>query len=286
MNNLVKLITLGSAMSATLLSANTVLLKDVTDFSLDGPWFTGTNQFGPSGWTGFATLEAPDRVTINGDGTFTFSSWDDDESERLENFLFQEFGAGPAILPDENMHNTLFSTGDIIVFKGEASATRVGADTSDMTVRAFIKFLGFIDNNSHQTKFQETFNITSDNEAFELMATFPDLEEDDSYQLVQIGFEISTNFDGSNMDSGTIIFSNLEGYIEGEGNGGTEPGDETWAGIEVDGQGNVDTGDFLGLVHVTDASWVYLFSMSRWAYIPDPGADAAGAWSFMLNTGN
>jgi hypothetical protein len=253
------------------------------DFTEDGNWIAGSNRFLPiTNWVGFETLSVPQRVAIAGDN-ITFSSWDDGTSDRIESFLFQEFGAGPA---GSGTPNTLFEAGDVIVFTGEASGTRSGNGTDAMLVRAFIKTLGYNELGwEFQTKLEQTqfFNIGENAEAFELRVTFPDLSVDDSFQVLQVGFEVRTDFIGGAMQEGTVTFSNLNAYIEGEG--GTEP-DVTWAGIVVDAEGNVDTGDFLGLVHATNAPWVYLFSMSRWAYIPDPGADSAGAWSFMLNTGN
>lgn len=260
MNNLVKLITLGGALSASLLNANNVILQDTTNFSAGTAWLAGANLFVGGEWSAFATLEAPDRVVSNGDGSFTFNSYDDGVSDGIEAFLYQEFNAGIA---ESEWPNQIFATGDVIVFKGEASATRSGADTSDMIVRAFIKVLGY---NELQWEFQTKaeysafHNIGAANEAFELSVVFPDIAVDTSLQVLQLGFEITTQFDGNDMDSGTITFSNLEGYIVGDGNGGGTG--ETWAGIEIDANGNVDTGDFLGLVHVTHAPWVYLFGMS------------------------
>lgn len=284
MKSITHILTLAGALCAAAVAhANTPLLVDPMDFTEDGNWIAGSNRFLPiTNWVGFETLPVPERVAIAGDN-ITFSSWDDGSSDRIESFLFQEFGAGPA---GSGTPNTLFEAGDVIVFTGEASGTRSGNGTDAMLVRAFIKTLGYNELGwEFQTKPEQThfFNIVENTEAFELRVTFPDLSVDDSFQVLQVGFEVRTDFIEGAMQEGTITFSNLNAYIEGEG--GTEP-DVTWAGIVVDAEGNVDTGDFLGLVHATNAPWVYLFSMSRWAYIPDPGADSAGAWSFMLNTGN
>ncbi len=280
MNNKIRTLTLAGIIGAAAAAhANTPLLVNPDDFSADGKWIAGANQFQPATeWIGFATLEVPDRVTVEGDAA-TFHSWDDETSDKIESFLFQEFGAGPVGSPTANQ---LFEAGDVITFRGEASATRTGNNPSNMVVRAFVKMLGF---NELGWEFQvkpnhtQFHNIGPDNEAFELSVTFPDLAEDDSFQVLQVGFEITTEFDGSAMDSGTITFRNIEAFIEGEGNG--EP-EEFYAGLPVDESGNVDTGEFLGVLHVAHEPWVYVFDLARWVYMPDPGEEFSGAWAFLM----
>ncbi|MCC5804802.1 MAG: hypothetical protein JJU00_00615 [Opitutales bacterium] len=279
MKKRIHMLTLAGVLCAAFAQANTPLLVDPNDFSVDGDWIAGANQFQPvTEWVGFATLDVPDRVSIDGDAV-TFMSWDDETSDKIESFLFQEFGAGPVGSPTAN---ELFEAGDVIVFRGEASATRTGADTSNMIVRAFVKMLGFNELGwEFQTKPDHTqfHNIGPVNEPFELSVTFPDLSVDDSFQVLQVGFEITTEFDGSDMDSGTITFRNIEAFIEGEANG--EP-DVFYAGMLVDANGNVDTGDFLGVLHVAHAPWVYVFDLARWVYMPDPGEEFSGAWAFLM----
>jgi hypothetical protein len=274
--------TLALAVSSTAF-ANTQILSN-TDFS-DGftGWIAGSNKFVGGVWQEF--VQAPDayafedRVVPSGQG-FIFKSWDDEVSDSLENYLFQEFGAGPAGSPTAA---TLFQTGDVIVFKGSASATRVGTDTSDMVVRAFIKLLGY-------NEFGWEFQLKEENSAFhpvgsalepfELSVTFPDLVEDDSFQVIQLGFEISVAFDSANpgnaMDSGEIYFENIQGYIVGEEE------EVTWAGYVLDENGNADTGAWMGMVNATHAPWIYSYLLGAYVYIPEDGVSAAGGWAFTL----
>jgi hypothetical protein len=265
--------------SAALAFSNTPLLVDTTNFTSSSKWIGGSNKFGGGGATwlefvgtlsGAYTLES--RVATSGSG-FIFSSWDDGTSDKLENFLFQEWGAGPAGSPTPSQ----FTTGDVIVFKGSARATRVGANTSDMIVRAFIKMLGYNELGwAFQTKPAKTVfhNIGSALEPFELSITFPDLIVDDSFQVLQIGFEITNSYDAAanSMDSGTIYFENLQGYIEGTT---VEP--TLWNGYEVTDTGHVDTGAFMGVLFVTEAPWVYVHDLNKWVYLPAQDV-AAGAW--------
>ena len=265
-------------LASSIVSANTTLLTNTEFDGFDG-WIAGSNKFLAGNWQAF--VSAPDaypfedRVKPTGDG-FTFYSWDDGTSDTLENYLFQEFFAGPA----GSSTPSIFSTGDVIVFKGTASATRTGANTDDMVVRAFIKVLGY---NELGWAFQikqaySAFQpIGANLEAFELSITFPDLAVDDSLQVVQLGFEITNSFDGTAMDSGTIYFENLEGYVAGDGSG------TTWAGYSVDENGWADTGSWMGWVNVTNAPWIIVVNLGGYAYVPEASVTSSGGWCYIIN---
>jgi hypothetical protein len=257
-------------------TANTPLLVN-TNFDGYTGWIAGANKFAPvDTWREF--VSAPEafpweeRVAPSGAG-FVYSSWDDGASDKLENYLFQEFRAGPT--------DSIFETGDEIVFRGSASATRTGADTSDMVVRAFIKVLGYNELGwENQTKEQySAFHIIGETlEPFDMMITFPDLAVDDSLQVVQLGFEITTLFDSSSnsMDAGTIYFENLEGYVVGE-----EEPVVMWAGFVVDASGIANTGDWLGMVYTEHAPWIYVYDMGKYMFMPTEAIATSGAWSFV-----
>jgi hypothetical protein len=282
MNKTRTLLTAIAFAAGSIASANTPLLTNTSFAGYEG-WIFGANRFQPvTTWLSF--VQAPsafayaERVQASGAG-FTFTSWDDGIADRIETYIFQEFKAGPdtgAFGP------SVFATGDVIVFKGSASATRTGANTSDMTVRAFIKVLGYNEFGwSHQTKMQYSafHDIGSALEPFELRVTFPDLAVDDSLQVLQVGFEISTQYDGTAMDAGTIYFENIEGYIEGEPNGG----DVYWNGYLVQDESYVDTGDFMGILHIASDPWIYIYAIARWAYLPDVQDIGTGLWLHVQN---
>lgn len=270
---------MGAMMMSTAVQANTPLLEN-TDFVGTDPWIAGSNLFGGGGtvWKSFATLEAEDRITRSGNSV-TFTSYDDGESDKIESYLFQEYGAGPAT----GTTPTIFETGDVIVFKGTARATRTGANTSDMVVRAFIKTLGYNDLGwEFQTKeqYSDFHPIGATDESFELSITYPNLAEDDSLQVIQLGFEITTSYDAGPkaMDSGTITFSNLEGYVVGD----VDPGPTTWLGYTVDETGYVDTGAWMGMLWTGAAPWIWSPSLGKWVYIPANVATAGGEWTYFL----
>lgn len=274
-----QLITLGVLAVAPFTFGNTTLLVN-TDFAImsgEGlAWNAGSNLFSTTGWLEYTTslYSVDDKVNPSGSG-FVFSSHDDGSSDKLENFLFQEFKAGPA--------DTVFSTGDVIVFKGSARATRTGTDTSDMIVRAFVKTLGYNSlgwSNQVKTEYSSFYNITDTLESFELSITYPDLAVDDSLQLIQLGFEITNSWDGAAMDAGTIYFENLEGYVQGDAA-------ETWKGFEVltgDDDGWADTGDAnVGWVYMRYDPILFSFTLNSWFYmVPEANFDGSGFWFYLF----
>jgi hypothetical protein len=269
----------GMLASVSSVVANTTILENADFSSQYANWNVGSNLFTGTVWQQFAS--APDaysyasRVTINANSA-TFSSWDDGVSDKVETFLYQEFFAGP---PTSGWP-TVFSTGDVIVFKGTARATKSGTNTADVIVRAFVKTLGY---NSQGWEFQtlpeysDFYVITATDGSFELSMTYPDIAVNDNLQVVQLGFEATTAYDGAAMDSATITFSGLEGYIEGEE---VTP---TWLGFDVDGSGWANTNNWIGWVWTGGAPWVWSTSLNKNVYVPGTEPLASGEWIFVPN---
>ena len=275
MNKKITSLAVMSLSLGTLAFGNTPLLEN-TDFSngFDN-WIMGSNIFSGNTWQAFVT--APDaypfeeRVAAEGDG-FVFNSWDDGVSDKIESFLFQEWGAGPVGSPTSV---ELFETGDVIVFRGSASATKSG---DDVIARAMLKTLGFVNNQAFQIKseYTEYFPLTGDLQDFELSITFPDLEVDDSLQIIQIGFEITTSFDGDNMGTGEIFFKDLEAFIEGDGTGAE------WLGLPMDEDGWVNTDTWMGWVNANDAPWVISASLDKFVFVDESSVTENGGWVYIL----
>ncbi len=55
----------------------------------------------------------------------------------------------------------------------------------------------------------------------------------------------------------------------------------TWAGYTVDGNGNANTGDWLGIINVTHAPWVYSWSMGAYLYIEEANVTDGGGWVYV-----
>lgn len=53
---------------------------------------------------------------------------------------------------------------------------------------------------------------------------------------------------------------------------------EFWADYEVDANGNVNTGTFLGWLNVSAGDWVWFYSLGRYVYLPEGQVEAGGAW--------
>lgn len=59
-----------------------------------------------------------------------------------------------------------------------------------------------------------------------------------------------------------------------------DPISTKWAGYPMDSEGNVDTAGWLGWVNVS-GPWVWMYSTSRFAYLPESQVTANGAWTFL-----
>lgn len=82
---------------------------------------------------------------------------------------------------------------------------------------------------------------------------------------------------GTPTGEGTLYVDNI--YLSGSDDVGTG----YFAGYYIDSEGNIDTGDFLGIIHVSSAApWVYIFDLERWVYMVEPGEDDLGAWTHMI----
>lgn len=260
--------------ATTLLSsgyANKNLLENV-DFATDEHWITGYNQFIGGQWQAFVqdAFTLAQYVTPSGDG-FVFTAQDDNESDRQEHYLQQEWGAGPAGSPTAS----IFETGDVLVFKGKARLE--GTPTGTVVLRPYIKMLGYNEFGwAFQVKPDYTVyaELTNELQEFNLSITFPDLAVDDSFQIVQFGLEISTDFVDGSMGTGSIYFQDLEGYVEGGGG-------ETWHGYDVVEGGWADTMGWLGWVNVTDDPWVISAPLDKYIYIPTDQSVESGGWIYI-----
>ena len=273
--------------SGTMAFSNTPLITNAdfagypAETAFEG-WIFGANQFQPkTTWKAFVTAPTAfaytDRLAPSGDG-WVFSSWDDQVHDRIETYIFNEFHAGP---PGSSWP-TIFSEGDVIRFKGKASSTRSGNNTDDMVVRAGIKVLGY---NSQGWEFQTKLEYSAFEvlegplEDIDLTVVYPNIDPntggDDSLQVIQIGFEISGEFDGSGFDTGTIYFENIEAYIEGSGN--------VWGpGWPVDDLGWVDTGTWMGYLNTLADPWIWSASLNNWLYLPGDSVSTGGSWAYVL----
>lgn len=54
-----------------------------------------------------------------------------------------------------------------------------------------------------------------------------------------------------------------------------------WAGYPILDQGIVDTGSWLGLIHVGTEPWVYIYDMSSYVYLPEAQVAAGNYWIFV-----
>jgi len=68
---------------------------------------------------------------------------------------------------------------------------------------------------------------------------------------------------------------NLESAVETE-----EP--TTWGGFEVSAAGDADTEDWLGWVNVSNAPWIWSYSLETHIFMDEPDPDSFGEWGWIL----
>ena len=62
----------------------------------------------------------------------------------------------------------------------------------------------------------------------------------------------------------------------------TAPKLTSWAGYDIDANGNIDTGSWLGVLHVGDtAPWAWVYDQSKYIYLPDMDVTTTGGWIYI-----
>jgi hypothetical protein len=111
-----------------------------------------------------------------------------------------------------------------------------------------------------------------------------DLARVDKSSMLNTGIHIFSTQPGKGFVSGETGLYYVDDILVtvSQGEIVEEPEPETWAGYTVDeASGNVDTGDWLGLLHVTPSPWVYSYSLGKWLFIdPSKISNSSGGWAF------
>ena len=54
-----------------------------------------------------------------------------------------------------------------------------------------------------------------------------------------------------------------------------------WGGWEIMPGGDLDTGDVLGWMNVSEEPWIWLYSLNRFIYLREPGEGEQGFWVYL-----
>lgn len=63
----------------------------------------------------------------------------------------------------------------------------------------------------------------------------------------------------------------------------SDSGVQQWAGFGVDSHGFVDTGSWLGTLHVESAPWIYSIKVNSWLFIEEDLVNEEGGWLFLFS---
>jgi hypothetical protein len=76
-----------------------------------------------------------------------------------------------------------------------------------------------------------------------------------------------------------------DAYIDYAGENLLSPFDDplpTWNGLPVDGNGNVDTGDWMGIINVSNGDFVYSYTLEQYIYLPESIITDSGSWTYFF----
>ena len=226
------------------------------DFSLgEAPWIIHTNKLTSTGaWAGSAstwagTYAVSDYISSLGDGLLLFDNYKETGSPNAEHLLYQEWNiAKLGVVP-----------GDIVRFRGTASAA---VSSEEFITEAFIRILDF----GYQP-LPATALATVDPETrnFELQTTI----EQGKILLFQVGILIK----GATTETASVTFSNLEATLNTP---------FMWAQWPVE-MGVVDTGAWMGTLHVGHEPWIWNETLGSWIYLNESDVDESGSWVYFPN---
>lgn len=217
------------------------------------PWILHTNRLNANGewigqtgsWGGAYTIF--DFVTPALDGSATLQNYRVGDAPGAEHLLYQEWSA--AVLG--------LQAGDIIRFRGTARAVGAG---SSMTATAFIRVLDGSFQPHPESALLELGNEAVDFVLESVIGTAP-------VNVLQVGVALS----GPQTASASVVFSDFFASWN-----------ETpfWAGFPVM-NGGVDTGNWLGWLHVEREPWIWSLLLQNWLYFPPGYASEQGTWVFV-----
>lgn len=109
-----------------------------------------------------------------------------------------------------------------------------------------------------------------------------DLARVDQSELLNTGIHVFSTQEGKGFVSGEAGLYYVDDVLVKVSQGEIIE-TETWAGYEVDADtGNVDTGAWLGVLHVTHAPFVYSFDLGSFLYIDETTISGdSGAWVYI-----
>jgi beta-glucanase (GH16 family) len=239
--------------SASIPGEDSGLLEN-PDFSLgESPWIIHTNKWDSTWttWKGAAATwggnyDVSDYISSLGDGLLLFDNYKETGTPNAEHLLYQEWKISAlGVAP-----------GDIVRFKGTASAV---VSSDEFITEAFIRILDFSFQPLPATALA---TIDSETRNFELQTII----EQGSINVFQVGILIK----GPTTETASVTFSNLEATLNTP---------FMWALWPVE-LGVVDTGAWMGTLHVDLEPWIWNETLGSWIYLNESDVDESGSWVY------
>jgi beta-glucanase (GH16 family) len=227
--------------------------KGYNEWHLTGFQTVGSQVTRYDSFLGEISLE--DYVTLQGTTGIEFDGYNSETVTNSVLMLYQVF-------PLSWFSPSGIRAGDVITFRGMASS--VVSDPSVVT-EAFIQIA-----NSEKVTVPEHSQYRTIGEGmteFEFQSTVKSGETIGDVDTLLIGFKIDTN----QYETGSITFTNLEATIN-----------ETlfWGPWEAV-SGIVDTGSWMGLLHVEHDPWIWSEALPGWIFLSEDSLSEQGAWIYI-----
>ena len=228
---------------------------------------------------------------------FTFNRSTGSLSDRADilavEFTEQAEGGGRLSLTLERMNGGNSGNYRLSFFESTGSSNSFGnAGWMSETV------MGFADESdtvSDKLYLEMTLSRGADDSSGNVSGTLTNLTMDPQIPIAEFGTDVVGNFDTSDaFFTGPLYGLIGSGVLESESHVSnrlidsfslsTLPGmggDPVWAGLPVDENGNVDTGDVLGWINVSSGNWVWSYNLEAWLYLEEPTDLSAGVWSYV-----
>lgn len=214
-------------------------------------------------------------AVINALGGFVFLHWDGPDGDARGNSRMTSMNLLPG---DENLGGSVIRIyGDAVsefvffkmVFWGPSQFEIAETLGDDPTYQPYFRFTRDIDGGEEYTpsqllleyKFSDlVVPMTNGDQKFTDFAAFADIRR----------IEVQ-------LASGIIGLDRIEIANPDDGVSGS-----VWIGRPVDENGNVDTGDWLGEVNVSDDPYIWSYDLESWLYIDPDEATPAGSWIYVI----
>lgn len=265
-------------------------LADPTDIDNMGMWIESGDVGTTTNWSDTIAFKALPTALDNGMvGTlyFRFFKYDDGKTNNLHVILSQEttpvpggWGLMSMIMKPLNENNEVSAH----------SSSYLIADVDPVTPGGWYQYWCVVDYDSATWELymqapgdSAPQQVRLDNGDGSFTTTF-NLRVTPTGPMGTLQFATNTNTNGSTTGGAFIVDDVYWDTTRNLTNPVTGAGDEYWGGYLVGTDGTskwIVTGTWMGTLDISYDPWLYSYKLKHWIWMPEPAADAPGAWVYV-----